>query len=1031
MGDFAKSVITFTDETMTTSGITTEIPCYVIATAENKTKDASNDVALGTTKEFSNKLLTLTSQREVLDMFGIPNFVTENGTVLQGDVRNEYSLYGLYDGLGVTDTAYAIRADVDLGQLAPTTIEPTGKPDTKKYWLDLNNTVFGLAVSNGGSVASRAWSNISDIITLDPEMVETTDEGVVVKYPVSAAGLYSMVVKDGKVMFFESFKDATWKLIGTEEWKEVKGSTISSNNILSMPSVGNTCKICGTTLTFGEDDVLSPETVVALMGTVEGVKASLNMNKIVLSADSKIITLEDGEGEPLALLGFELVDGKATAEGVEVFFNSSISYPTGKTGSIWFKTTSSNNGLNMVVKKYSESSVRWNSLATPVASTFGEIEKLIGASNLSTSSIGVSYNSPIGEYGVYHFSGAETTKITASETEAMIPAGRIEVKQLGEDNSLRTAVFESSEALAKADFADMFTQAMLSQEMNGVSMVIEAEKAVILSDMGTSLTLTIDSVVSEALGIASGEYHHWELLNNLVASEFEPTSKPEEGTLWFNNDYVVDIMVSNGTKWVGYQNMYPNAKIFVQSAEPEGVTDNTLWVNTADKNYPALKRYFDGDWEIVDLSDQTSPLGCVFAELRSNSGYSYVGSTHEAYSTELKDLMISDYVDPDAVDPRSYPAGMLCFNTRCSTNLVKKFTDLFEKAVEEYGETYQVGESVVFATPGTKLNPETDRWVCESGNAPDGSGLFGYKAQKQIVVRALEEVVAGNDDLRNENFDIFYMNCAGFPELDDEIAKLNTDRKEMFLNVTDTPMNLKPNATAIQDWANNVGNAVSHGEEGRVVRSAYQTRFYPPMGITSNVDGLEIAIPSSIAKMRTLLSLPRGQIAAGYNYGNVTSLASVGYITDENEYSPVQVGSNGLGPVITGLDMNPILARRNSGLMFWGENTEQAFQSVMSDEHCVITLLRLKRKLEEACTPFFYRINNQATRDDFHRALEVVLNVFVGTNEIYDYAINTDSSVNTNERIQRKELWADIAVSFSRSVQFIYLPIRAVTYGSI
>ena len=1031
MGDFAKSTITFTDETMTTSGVSTEIPLYVIATASNKLKDASADVALGTTSEMSNKLLTLTSQREVLDTFGVPFFVTENGTVKQGDVRNEYSLYALYDGMGVTDVAYAIRADIDLSQLEPTTVEPVGKPDKLKYWLDLNNTSFGLAVSNGGVIASRSWTNISDIIILKPEFVDVSGESIDVKYPVSAAGQYAMVVKDGSAMFFESFKDATWKLIGTDEWKEAKGSSISSGAVQELPAENNTCKVCGTQLTFTAESVLNIETVAALLGSVDGVEAAVENDKIVLSADAKIITLEDGEGTPLAKLGFELSEGKAVAESAEVFFSSSISYPSGRTGSIWFKTTSSNNGLNLVVKKYSESAVRWNIIATPVASSFSDIEKVIGATNLSSSSLGVSYVSPIGEYGIYKFSGAETTRITATATENTIPAGHIEIRQLGIDNTLRVASFDSDAPMAKEDFADEFSKAMLEQDMNGVSLVIEGDKAVLLSDMGTTITLTIDDAVENALGIVSGEYHHWELLNNLIASTAEPTTKPAEGTLWFNDDYVVDIMVTNGRKWVGYKNMYPNAKILVQSDEPEGVTDNTLWVNPSSASYPALKRYFDGDWEVVDTSDQTSPLGCVFAELRANSGYSYTGSSHEAYSTNLADLMISDYVDPDAVDPRSYPAGMICFNTRCSTNLVKKFSKKFEKAVEQYGETYQVGESAHFATPGTMLNPETDRWLCESGNASDGSGLFGRVAQRQVIIRALAEVVAGNDDLRNENYDIFYVNCAGFPELDDEIAKLNVDRKEMFYNVSDTPMGLKPNATDIQNWANNAGNAVSHGEEGRVVQTAYQTRFYPPMGITSNVDGLEVAIPSSIAKMRTLMSLPRGQIAAGYNYGNVTSLASVGYITGENEYAPVQVGSNGLGPVIAGLNMNPILARRGSGLMFWGENTEQSFTSSLSDEHCVITLLRLKRKLEEACTPFFYRMNNQSTRDDFHRALEVVLNVFVGTNEIYDYAINTDSSVNTKERIQRKELWADIAISFTSGVVDIYLPIRAVTYGSI
>ena len=296
-----------------------------------------------------------------------------------------------------------------------------------------------------------------------------------------------------------------------------------------------------------------------------------------------------------------------------------------------------------------------------------------------------------------------------------------------------------------------------------------------------------------------------------------------------------------------------------------------------------------------------------------------------------------------------------------------------------------------------------------------------------MVVDALTAAIVSNEEVRNENYDIFYAACPGYPELDNELQSLNADRKNTFLVVTDTPKALKANGTAIQNWANNANNAVSHGEEGRVSLSAYQTRAYPPMGLGSNADGLEVAVPTSCAKLRDLIVAPRGQIAAGVNYGTVTNLASVGYIDEEGEYTPVQIASSGLGPVITSLNMNPILARRNTGLMFWGENTENSYQSALSDEHVILTICRLKRKLDEACTPFFFRINNDATVDDFTLALQNILNDFVGSGEIYDYVLVTDESVNTPARRQNKELWADIAIQFSSSIELIYLPIRAVT----
>ena len=239
---------------------------------------------------------------------------------------------------------------------------------------------------------------------------------------------------------------------------------------------------------------------------------------------------------------------------------------------------------------------------------------------------------------------------------------------------------------------------------------------------------------------------------------------------------------------------------------------------------------------------------------------------------------------------------------------------------------------------------------------------------------------------------------------------------------------MAPNAKKIQNWATNADNAVSHGAEGRVLKNTYVTRQYPPMGLTSNLDGSEIAVPSSVAKMRNLLVLPRGQIAAGTQYGQVTNLASVGYITDEDEYASVVV-KDGLGEVLVAQSINPIMPRRNTGLLFWGEATENPVTSSLSDEHAIITLLRLKRELETFCQPYFFRINTEALRADFERGIIGILNQYISTNELYDYAVSMDR--NTPETIQRKELWCDISIEISKGIEQIYIPIHVVATGSI
>ena len=338
------------------------------------------------------------------------------------------------------------------------------------------------------------------------------------------------------------------------------------------------------------------------------------------------------------------------------------------------------------------------------------------------------------------------------------------------------------------------------------------------------------------------------------------------------------------------------------------------------------------------------------------------------------------------------------------------------------------GNYVVGAYTGTIDEDKLVRWVTASGNAEDGSGLFGAKAQRRMVVNAMASAIKSNEDIRTYDYDFFFATAPGYPELDDELISLNTEKKEMFEIISDTPKTLAPNAKKIQNWATNADNAVSHGSEGRVLKNTYVTRQYPPMGLTSNVDGSEVAVPSSIAKMRNLLVLPRGQIAAGTQYGQVTNLASVGYITDEDEYAPIVV-KDGLGEVLVAQSINPIMPRRNTGLLFWGEATENPVQSSLSDEHAIITLLRLKRELETFCQPYFFRINTEALRADFERGIIGILNQYISTNELYDYAVSMER--NTPETIQRKELWCDISIEITKGIEQIYIPIHVVATGSI
>ncbi len=822
MSKLANTTIEITDDSAYATGIETLIPLYVFATEQDKVIDeTTGEIAIGTTKGLANQVSIVTSKKDVIDKFGMPKFAESNGTVLQNDERNEHGLYALFDAMGSTSLAYALRADIDLKALESKEEEPTSNVKNGTYWLDMYNTTLGFfRCDNPTARQAQAWTRIEGIQLFDhtPAASEGNDGDFAVYYNEGVQTTYEKV-------------SGTWVVLGT---------------------------------------------------------------------------------------------------GKTVYHQSAIQYPERIADAIWVKTTPVNNGAEYSLKKWVESAGRWYDQECPVA-----------------------------------ISDADATKLYGDAIE----------------DGCMAIVCDTTT-----------TSATLKQYVGGTWSTYKTAK----------ITMT------------------------------EPREIASEGTLWFNDDLKVDIMVNNGTVWQGYKVAFPNASIYVTSEEPTvGLVNDDLWIDTNSIEYPAIKKYVEGFWTLVNNTDQTTPDGVVFADARYFADFDEpTYSVDKTTGKVTSNLLTKSMVDPDCPNPQTYPAGMLLFNTRFSTNNVKEFkTKPFEGlyTYEDNAYTYTVGAK--FTVSEANKDFFTNRWVSASGNAADGSGLFGKAAQRKMVVNALAGAIKSNEDIRTFDYDFFFATCPGYPEVDDELISLNKEKKEMFEIVTDTPKTLKPNGKDIQEWGTNANNAVSHGTEGRVLKNEYVTRQYPPMGLTSNVDGTEIAVPTSVAKMKNLLVLPRGQIAAGTQNGQVTNLASVGYITDEEEYASVVV-NDGLGDIITAQSMNPIMPKRNTGLLFWGENTENPITSSLSDEHAIITLLRLKRQLEAACLPFFFRINNESLRNEFHKVLQGILDTFIGTGEIYDYALEVESQ-NTNETINRKELWAAVAIEIAKGVEQIYIPIRVVATGAL
>lgn len=526
-----------------------------------------------------------------------------------------------------------------------------------------------------------------------------------------------------------------------------------------------------------------------------------------------------------------------------------------------------------------------------------------------------------------------------------------------------------------------------------------------------------------------------------------PTTDPEDGVLWYNTDFRADIMVSDGVQWMAYRRRYPltnpTGPILAGSApltQTDGtpLVDNDLWIDTSDlENYPVIRRY-DATalrWRLIDVADQTTPFGIIFADVRADSGVSFTGIPNSgAYafmSEDPEDMALSDFVDPDAPDARTVPDGMLCFNTRYSTYNVKVWRP---RHFEDGGFDPNTNFSITTYAAGPYVFPAVSnagRWVTASGNKTDGSPWMGRKAQRVMVVRSMSSVIQANEDLRSELVYFNLMAAPGYPEMVDELVELNKDQKEVSFIIADTPIRLKPTGTEIQAWALNQKLAPSNGEDGLTSSDIY-TGVYYPWGLGRNIDGMEVMIPPSAMALRVFayndeVGYP-WYAPAGFERGLVTNATTVGYLTDEGEFRPVLLNP-GQRDVLYTNKINPIAFIPGRGLVLYGQKTLSPLQSALDRVNVARLANHLKYVLDLTVRPFLFEQNDQITRDAARITVERVLSGLVGLRALEDYAVLCDESNNTPERRDRNELWLDVLIRPIKAVEFIYVPVRIRNSG--
>lgn len=531
---------------------------------------------------------------------------------------------------------------------------------------------------------------------------------------------------------------------------------------------------------------------------------------------------------------------------------------------------------------------------------------------------------------------------------------------------------------------------------------------------------------------------------DITASATALTEAPANGTDWFYSVVdQVDIMINYNGSWKGYKNQNYDANGFptptganatdpngplVSASAPTLQSDGTalvygdLWIDTSDlENYPIINRWQSVDgtdqWVVINNTDQVNPTGVVFADAR----WATNGTTNPATDDipTIVSLLTSNYLDIDAPESSLYPTGMLLFNTRRSGYNVKEFRTNYFNAT---------------SFPDDSLPTEKDAWVSVSGLQSNGAPYMGRKAQRAMVVQALKAAIDTNTAIRDEDNFFNLIATPNYPELQPNMIVLNADRGETGFIIGDTPMRLAESATAIQAWATNAAGATSTGDDGLVTRSTYMGLFYPA-GLTNDLSGNQVVVPASHMMIRTMLrndSVAYPWLApAGTRRGVIDNADSIGYLDAQTGEFIATRTRVGIRDVLYTNFINPLVFFTGNGLLNYGNKSSFDSQSALDRINVARLVAYIRRQLTLAARPFVFEPNDALTRQQITGVVQTLMVDLVAKRGLYDYLVVCDDSNNTPARIDRNELWVDVAIEPVKAAEFIYIPVRILNTGEL
>lgn len=1053
------------------------IPFILMATAQDKT-NTSGSMATGTAKANANTVYNVGDQRSLANLFGLPTFPSDaSGNRIYGSELAEYGLYAAHNILGTISSAYVMRADIDLNELKENEARPTSPATAGTLWLDTATTEWG--IFEWDKTTQSFIRKIASFIYTANHM-----DGSIPAASYGSIGDYAVVGYEHahNPTYFKNSMNQ-WVLVGSTAWQgsafpTVTGSHANVNNISPGDAVsinGVAITVSGTSASGFVGDIGSSVTgVSAAVDPITGL-FSLYADSTAMSngtdADGKIHIVNVGGGTILSRLG--ITGGYYACPVLQYGKHSNVpQWKTGNSvprpsGSVWVKTTSYNHGAKLSVHRRNGVSDSWDLVANSLYANDYDanfnLDPTRGGFGISRGTLYTQYD--IAGDGTLSYSiftrlqsGATTAVGTAANARPYATGTfTIQASQIGSNtltspvtitvpNSPNNTVAGVAAAISSANIANL--QASVTTTGN-FSITHSAGGVIVLNNTSSGhnpltdlgITTDISTVRSGAAGLIVS---NWVLPTApaIIEQPTEPTTIPADGSLWFYSGVLeADIMINENNVWRGYRHVEVDARGFnltltdingpiISYSKP--TTQSTgamlqygdLWVDTSDfDSYPAIWRWesLNGtdQWISIDVTDATTENGVVFGDARWDG---------DGMADVLMDdlpmisaLLLNDNIDLDAPNADLYPNGCLLFNTRRSSNNVKK-----------YVKNYFTSQSF----PLNQLPTVSSTWQSYSGKSYNNVPFFGRKAQRNVIVSALASAINNSADLTEEGKNFNLLVCPGYPELLVDLKALNDNRKNTGFVLGEVPMGLSTDQTSVERYATDASGTGTTGEFGITINDPYTAVFYPGGAAVNAPDGIgSVIVPMSAAILKTVvLSDQNSEIwfaPAGNTRGTVDVL-SIGYVDRMNNNAFIKTGTpQGVRDILYPNKLNPVIYLPQVGYVNYGNHTRQANNTALDRINVARLVTYIRSQLEQIVRPLIFEPNDTITREIAKTVCSQLLSNIATRRGLYDYLVVCDTTNNTNSTIDRNELHIDIAIEPVKSIEFIYIPIRLKATGQI